>query len=64
MLLNEFQKQYRRSEAQAELIQGQQQQIEARQSRLSHLESMIEEGHTGSSQVAGLTNNPRRVEGH
>lgn len=56
-------KPYRQSEAQAELIQGQQQRIEARQSRLSHLESMIDEQHTASSQVAGLTTNPRRVEG-
>ncbi len=41
MLLNEVQKQYRRAETQAEIIQTQQQKIDDLEQRLTRLESMI-----------------------
>ncbi len=62
MLLNEVQKQYRRAENQAELIQNQQQKIEELESRLSRLEARMDEQHTGSSQVTGLTTAPRDLD--
>jgi hypothetical protein len=42
MLLNEVQKQYRRAEAEAEVIKSQEQKIEELEQRLSRLEGVVE----------------------
>jgi hypothetical protein len=42
MLLNEVQKQYRRAEAEAEVIKSQEEKIEELEDRLSRLEGVVE----------------------
>jgi len=42
MLLNEVQKQYRRADAEAEVIKSQEQRIEELEQRLSRLEGAVE----------------------
>jgi hypothetical protein len=54
MLLNEAQKQFRKTQTQAGLIQQQQQQIDALELRLSRIKSMLLEAHTGANEVAGM----------
>ena len=52
MLLNEFQKQYRKAQAQAELIDAQQQRIDELEQRLSRIESLVAGQQAASNQTA------------